>query len=309
MDYPQFLVIASDADDYVELLENPHAATVCRSPADAAAAYSDQAILFGDPASIASVLSDFRAVRWVQSTWAGVTPLLELDRRDYVLTNVRDIFGPQMSEYVFGYLLAHELKIATRADAQREKRWLEEHSGRLEGKRIGIMGTGSIGRAIAATARAFGMSVVGLSRSGTAMKNYDDVLPAGRLDEFLAGLDYLVSVLPDTTATTGLLDTRALALLPEQCYFINVGRGNVVDDYALVDALSEGRLSGATLDVFDEEPLPQDSPLWDAPNLNVTAHIASISDPSLVAPIFNENYRRFCRGEPLKFVIDFEAGY
>jgi phosphoglycerate dehydrogenase-like enzyme len=309
MDKPQFLVIASDADDYVELLENSHAATICRTSAEAVAAYSGETILLGDPASIASVLSEFSAVRWVQSTWAGVTPLLELGKHDYVLTNVRDIFGPQMSEYVFGYLLAHELRIAERAEAQREKRWLEEYSGRLERKRIGIMGTGSIGRAIAETARAFGMSVVGLSRSGTAMPYFDDIQPVSHLDGFLADLDYLVSVLPDTAATTGLLDARALSLLPQRCYFINVGRGNVVDDTALVDALHAGRLSGATLDVFDEEPLPQDNPLWDAPNLNVTAHIASISDPELVAPIFNENYRRYAAGEPLNFVVDFDAGY
>jgi phosphoglycerate dehydrogenase-like enzyme len=309
MDRLAFLVIASDADEYVELLESPRAAAICRSPAEAVAAYSGQTILFGDPASIASVLSDFRTVRWVQSTWAGVAPLLELNRRDYVLTNVRDIFGPQMSEYVFGYLLAHELRIAKRADAQRHRQWLDEHSGRLEGKRIGIMGTGSIGRAIADTARTFGMSVVGLSRSGAAKNSFDDVLSAGCLDEFLVGLDYLVSVLPDTVATTGLLDARALALLPERCYFINAGRGNVIDDEALVDALHAGRLSGATLDVFAAEPLPQDNPLWDAPNLNVTAHIASISDPALVARVFNENYRRYAAGEPLNFVVDFEAGY
>jgi phosphoglycerate dehydrogenase-like enzyme len=309
MDKPEYLVIASDADDYVELLDHPREATFCRSPAEARAAYAGQTILLGDPASIASILPDLTAVDWVQSTWAGVTPLLVLDRRDYVLTNVRGIFGPQMSEYVFGYLLAHELRIAQRAEAQHKKRWLESFSGRLEGKKIGIMGTGSIGRAVASTARAFGMSVVGLSRSGTVRAQFDDVLPVERMDEFLSALDYLVSVLPDTLATTGLLDARAFERLPDHCYFINVGRGNVVDDEALVDVLESGRLSGATLDVFDEEPLPEDSPLWDAPNLNVTAHIASISDPALVAPIFNENYRRYSVGESLNYVVDFDSGY
>lgn len=309
MDKLPFLILARDAEDYVELLDEPRAATVCRSPSELRAAYSGQTILLGEPASIARVLSDLPAVRWVQSTWAGVTPLLAVQRRDFVLTNVRDIFGPQMSEYVFGYLLAHELRIAKRADAQRHGRWLDEHSGRLQGKRIGIMGTGSIGSAIAVTARAFGMSVVGLSLSGAAHASFDDVLSAKRIDDFLQGLDYLVSILPDTAATSGLLDARALALLPERCYFINVGRSNIVVDAALIDALHAGRLSGATLDVFDEEPLPQDSPLWDAPNLNVTAHIASISNPELIAPIFNENYRRYCAGEPLNYVVDFDAGY
>ena len=309
MDKPRFLVIASDADDYLELLEHPRAATICRTPDEARAAYAGQTVLLGDPESIASVFADLPAVDWVQSTWAGVTPLLSLGRRDYVLTNVRDIFGPQMSEYVFGYLLAHELRIAERAEAQRTRCWMEIYSGRLEGKRIGIMGTGSIARTIAGMARAFGMSVSGLSRSGAPQQHFAHVWPVDRIDEFLPGLDYLVSVLPDTAAATRLLDAGSLALLPQRCYFINVGRGNVVDDEALVDALNAGRLSGATLDVFDEEPLPQDSPLWNAPNLNVTAHIASISDPALVAPIFNDNYDRYCRGKPLKFIIDFDAGY
>jgi phosphoglycerate dehydrogenase-like enzyme len=309
MNKPRYLIIAQDADAYLEHLENREAATACRSPAEARASYAGEKVVFVDPASIARALPDMPGVEWVQSTWAGVTPLLEVDRRDYVLTNVRDIFGPQMSEYVFGYLLAHELRIASRAEAQRDHAWLDEPSGRLEGKRIGIMGTGSIGCAVAQTARGFEMSVVGLSRSGLMHEKFDDVLPVGRVQEFLAGLDYLVSVLPDTAATTGLLDAGAFECLPDYCYVINVGRGNVIDDAALVDALRSGRLAGATLDVFDEEPLPDDSPLWDAPNLNITAHIASISDPALVAPIFDENYRRYCSGEPLNYVVDFDAGY
>lgn len=309
MNKPPFLIITRDADAYVRLLDCADTATACRSPDEARAAFAGQRILFGDPESVASVLPGMPGVEWVQSTWAGVTPLLGIDRRDYVLTNVRDIFGPQMSEYVFGYLLAHELRISERAEAQRARRWLPEASGRLEGKRLGIMGTGSLGRSVAETARAFGMAVAGLNRGGAAQAQFDNVLPVGRIDEFLSDLDYLVSVLPDTATTTGLLDAVALARLPEHCYFINVGRGNVVDETALVAALRSGRLAGATLDVFEEEPPPQDSPLWDAPNLNITAHISSISDPALVAPIFNDNYRRYRNGEPLNYVVDFEAGY
>ena len=115
--------------------------------------------------------------------------------------------------------------------------------------------------------------------------------------------------LPQTADTDNLLDAAALAKLPAQAYFINVGRSNVVDDGALIDALRNDRLAGAALDVFDEEPIPQDSPLWDTPNLSITAHIAAISHPSLIVPIFIENYRRYIKEQPLKYVIDFDAGY
>ena len=117
------------------------------------------------------------------------------------------------------------------------------------------------------------------------------------------------STLPATPATDKLLNVDTLSALPEGAYFINIGRSNAVDDSALWDALERNHLSGAALDVFDEEPLPDDSPLWDAPNLSVTAHVAAISHPLLIVPIFVENYRRFMAGEPLQYAVDFEAGY
>ena len=116
-------------------------------------------------------------------------------------------------------------------------------------------------------------------------------------------------MLPETPATTHLLDSAALAKLPAHAFFINVGRGNVVDDEALIDALRDGQLAGAAVDVFDEEPVPAASPLWRTPNLTITAHIAAMSHPQLIVPIFIENYRRYCNNEPLKFVIDLEEGY
>ena len=144
------------------------------------------------------------------------------------------------------------------------------------------------------------------------MPYFDDIQPVSHLDGFLADLDYLVSVLPDTAATTGLLDARALSLLPQRCYFINVGRGNVVDDTALVDALHAGRLSGATLDVFDEEPLPSDSLLWSTPNFVVTPHVSADDGDSYVPitlELFFDNFRRYLGGEPLRNVVRPELGY
>jgi phosphoglycerate dehydrogenase-like enzyme len=245
----------------------------------------------------------------VQSSWAGVTPLIEAPRRDYLLTGVKGVFGPQMSEYVFGYLLAHELKLLERFRAQEQRHWMRDHSGVLDGKSLGIMGTGSIGAHIAATAVAFGMTPIGYSRSGVAVQPFEQTCSMEQLETFLAKSDHLVATLPDTPDTDALLNRETLSILPKGAYFINIGRSNCIDDDALVEALRSGQLAGAALDVFDEEPVPDDSPLWDAPNLKITAHIAAISHPLLIVPIFIDNYRRYVSDQPLDYVVDFDAGY
>jgi len=283
--------------------------TICGDAAQATAAYTDQSILFGDPQTISQVLPDLPAVKWVQSTWAGITPLLEIERRDYLLTGIKGAFGPQMSEYVLGYMLAHALRIAERLSEQGKHQWRETESGTLLGKRIGVMGTGSIGEAIAGRAAQNGMVVTGLSRSGEPNSPFERVYTAAELGGFLSGLDYLVSVLPDTAATDKLLNETTLAHLPSHACFINVGRANVVDDDALIAALKSNALGGAVLDVFDEEPVPGDSPLWGTPNLLMTPHIAAVSHPELIVPIFLENHERFVSGRPLKNLISFEHGY
>ena len=310
---PDCLLLTAAAEKFAaeinRIADVPIRLSACVSPDQALDEYRGQPVILGEPGMVATVLNKMPEVEWVQSTWAGVTPLISCERRDYVLTGVKGIFGPQMSEYVFGYLLAHELKVVERVHAQLKRNWAAMRSGFLQGKRLGIMGTGSIGQHIARTAEGFGMRVTGLSRSGTLVPGFEAVLPVEQLYEFLGGIDYLVSTLPQTSSTTNLLDAVALAKLPSHAYFINVGRSNVINDEALIDVLRNGCIAGATLDVFDVEPLPDDSPLWDTPNLSVTAHIAAISHPNLITPIFIDNYRRYMHGQPLRYVVDFEAGY
>lgn len=306
------LIVGEDARELAGLV-NQGAPSIdivtARSAREAMSAYDGQAVLFGSPDHLADMLPSLPDVQWVQSTWAGVRPLIELEHRHYTLTGVKDVFGPQISEYVLGYLLAHELRILRRLEEQRQRNWWPGESGALHGKRLGILGAGSIGRAIAGTARTLGVSVVGLSRSGAEKPEFDSVYPATHLAEFLGKIDYLVSVLPDTPSTDNMLNAETLAMLSSHAVFVNVGRGNVVDDAALVDALGQGKLAGAVLDVFDEEPVPRDSPIWDATNLLMTAHMAAISHPRLIAPIFLDNYRRFVSGRELIHVVDFERGY
>ena len=306
------LIIGADAAEYARLIDAAEPSipvTTCHDAAQARAAYAEQSILFGNPMLIAGILPDMPTVEWVQSTWAGVTPLLEIGRRDYLLTGIRGVFGPQMSEYVVAYMLANELKVIQRLAAQRAHQWFHQASGTLLGKKIGIMGTGSIGKAIARRAKDNGMSVTGLSRTGASSPGFEHVFKVEDLHGFLHDLDYLVSVLPHTSETDQLLDQSALAQLPAHAYFINVGRANVVDDEALVSALASGSLAGAVLDVFDVEPLAAESALWDVPNLLITGHIAAISHPDLIVPIFLENYERFVAGQSLQNVISFDNGY
>ncbi|MDJ0812711.1 MAG: D-2-hydroxyacid dehydrogenase [Woeseiaceae bacterium] len=309
---PSVLIVSHDAEDLAKLVAEAEPGidiAIAHDAREAADAYSDQRVAFGSPQAIAAALPDMTSVEWVQSSWAGVAPLLESKRRDYILTSIKGVFGAQMAEYVAGYLMAHELRIIRRYDEQRARRWWEGVSGSVKGKRIGIMGTGSIGSDIARLAAQLGMKVTGLSRSGSAVVGFEEVFPVARIDEFLPNLDYLVAVVPDTPLTDNLLDARTLALLPVHACFVNVGRANVVDDVALLAALRTGRLAGAVLDVFDEEPVPEENPLWDAPNLLITAHMAAVSHPELIVPVFLENYARFAKGQDLVHVVDFDKGY
>jgi phosphoglycerate dehydrogenase-like enzyme len=307
------LILARDADDYLPLLEGLAQQGVelstANSPASARAVWAGQTVVLGQPDLVASALDDMPGVRWVQSTWAGVTPLLQREHGDFLLTGVKGVFGPEMAEYVLGVLLARELRLAERREHQDRRDWWPADSGTLQDKTLGVMGSGSIGRCIAARAAAFGLRVIGCSRRGESIDGFERMFTVERLDEFLPLADYLVSVLPDTPETSGLLGAQAFRVMRNSCCLVNVGRGNVIDEAALVEALHQGEIAGAVLDVFREEPLPPESPLWDTPGLTLTAHVAAKSHPPDIARIFIDNYNRFVAGEPLLYPIDFERGY
>ena len=215
------LIVSADAKDFGEQISRaadvPMPFRTCESADDVRRLYAGEEILLGNPGMIAEVISDLPGVRWIQSTWAGVTPLVEHQRRGYRLTGVKGIFGPQMSEYVLGYLLAHELGITRRTDAQANREWFTGHSGILAGKRLGIMGTGSIGSHIAATARAFDMSVTGLSRSGRPAEGFERVFEVDRIDEFLPRCDHLVATLPQTAENVSPAQCRHIVTAARLC--------------------------------------------------------------------------------------------
>src|SRR6185436_10141976 len=171
------------------------------------------------------------------ATWAGIEPLLDPSlRRDYVLTNARGVFGGLMAEYVFGYLLAHERRILEKYAAQASRRWDATPPGTLRGKQFGLLGVGSIGAALARTAKHFGMRVKGYTRASEDCADVDAYFHGDDRRAFAADLDYLVSVMPNTADTRGLVDASLLAALPPRAVFVNPGRGSVVDEAALADA-------------------------------------------------------------------------
>jgi phosphoglycerate dehydrogenase-like enzyme len=305
---------ASDYHGFVEAARLPDLViTSTPDAADAAANGATYDLAFGEPALLRQALPALTGVSWVQSTWAGVEPLLDPAlRRDYILTNARGVFGPQMSEYVFAYLLARERKLFEKQASQAACRWDPEPPTRLRGKQLGLLGVGTIGAAIASTAKHFGMRVKGYTRVSEDSADVDQYFHgslAGVASAFGADLDYLVCVMPDTKATRHLVGDTLLRALPPRAVFVNPGRGGAVDEAALADALQQGRLAGAVLDVFETEPLPADHILWRLPNVRITSHTAALSAPADIAPIFIENYRRLLRGEPLLYRVDFNLEY
>ena len=268
-------------------------------------------LALGEPSLLAQALPQLTALNWIQATWAGVEPLLDPSlRRDYVLTNARGVFGPQMSEYVFAYLLARERRILDKYKAQEARRWDPTPPGALRGKQIGLLGVGTIGAALARTAKHFGMRVKGFTRASETCADVDVYFHGeAAKTRFAADLDYLVSIVPNTGATRHIVDAPLLAALPPRAVFVNPGRGSAVDESALAEALRAGRLAGAVLDVFQTEPLPPVHELWRTPNVLVTSHTAALSAPADIAPLFIDNYRRLIAGKSLQYRVDFEAGY
>jgi phosphoglycerate dehydrogenase-like enzyme len=283
---------------------------VATNPSEALVLEDDFDVVFGEPSIVRNVITQLSKLRWVQATYAGVEPLLDPTlRRDYLLTNARGVFGGLMSEYVFGYLLQHERRMVERYRAQQELRWDRTITGTLRGKTIGLLGVGSIGTVLAGTARHFDMAVRGYTRASESCLDVNTYYHGSQLLDFADGLDYLVTVLPNTKETVRIVDASLLARLPAGAVFINVGRGSTVEDKALIDALRTGKLAAAVLDVFEQEPLPTGHPFWNTPNLLMTFHTSAPSIPADLARLFIENYRRYAAGQTPLHAVDFERGY
>jgi glyoxylate/hydroxypyruvate reductase A len=270
------------------------------------------------PLELAPTLASRPRLRWIQGTSAGVGRLVErvgLGGSPVVVTTASGVHARPLAEFALLAMLMFGKDVLRLVEEQRAHRW-ERHAGEeVRGKVVCVVGLGKIGREVARLAGALDARVVGTVRvpAGRRAEDLDveRLLPAEGLDELLPGADVIVLTAPHTDATTQLLDRRRLALLKPGAILVNVARGDCVDETALVEALREGRLRGAALDVFAEEPLPADSPLWDLPNVYVSPHSASTvaAENGRIVELFKDNLRRYLDGRPLLNVLDKELLY
>ena len=258
------------------------------------------------------LIASFPNVRLIVSLGMGVDHLLADDRLPTGVPIVRimdDGLVGQMSEYAIYWALRHHRDIDKYAASQRARQWKPEDFVDTIHRRIGILGLGTIGQDTAAKFAALGFPTAGWSRSHKTLPGIETFHGTDGLARLLARSDILIDVLPLTRDTRGLLDAKAFAALPKSAYFINMARGGHVVDEALLAALDSGHLAGATLDVFNVEPLPADHAYWSHPKVHVTPHIAGATNPRTASPGVIENIRRLRAGQPLIHTIDPAAGY
>ncbi|MGW2307392.1 D-2-hydroxyacid dehydrogenase [Actinomadura luteofluorescens] len=252
--------------------------------------------------------------RWVHIASAGVDRLMfpGLTHSDTIVTNSRGVFDEPIAEYVLGLVLAFAKDLHTTLRLQGERRWRHRETERVTGARALVVGTGPIGRAIGRRLSAAGLAVSGAGRTARdADPDLGVVHPMERLGEALAEADYVVLAAPLTPQTRKMIDAAALERMRPSARLVNVGRGGLVAEDDLVEALRAGRIAGAALDVFEDEPLPESSPLWDLPNVIVSPHMSGdvVGWRDELVRLFADNLGRYVSGRPLRNVVDKRLGY
>ncbi|MBW1997230.1 MAG: D-2-hydroxyacid dehydrogenase [Deltaproteobacteria bacterium] len=242
-----------------------------------------------------------KRLQWIQCLITGVDYILSIPSLpgEVIITSTRGIHGPQVSELALLLMLALTRKFPQTVRNQDKRVWNSRRVSLLYNKNVGILGVGVIGKEIARKCKAFDMTVHGITRKKRKVEFVD--FPYGP-DELLAVLrevDYFINVVPATPETLKIIGPKEFDAMKTTAYFINIGRGETVDEEALVDALKRGKIAGAGLDVFPNEPLPSEHPLWGMENVIISPHVGGKSDiyPDQVLPILEENLKRFLGGE------------
>jgi phosphoglycerate dehydrogenase-like enzyme len=254
------------------------------------------------------------SVGWVHSRSAGVPDelLAVCESRNVMLTNGSGAHGVAIAEYVACVLLALSKRLPEMLENQRQRVWCSQPTQHeLRGRTVGIIGVGALGEACARVLRPFGVELIGIRRTSGDVPGFDEIHSTQDLPSVLPRLDVLVIAAPLTAATRGLISAPELSLLGSHAILINVGRGAIVDEPALIHALSAGRLGGAALDVYAREPVPADSPLWSTPNLIMSPHCADQTAQTVerALDLFLENLQRWASGQPLRNVVRASVGY
>jgi phosphoglycerate dehydrogenase-like enzyme len=275
-----------------------------------------QVILHWKKAIEQTVLEQNNDLKWVQTWSAGVNnlPLEQLSERNVSITSANGVHAYPISETIFALMLGLTRKIHTYVRQQQQKQW--EHADlklEIHEKTIGVLGVGAIGLETAKIAKAFGMKVLGVRHSGKSTDYVDEMYTPDQLSDVLPQCDVVVITLPLTDETTNLFGKEQFDQMKNSSLLINIGRGPIVKEDELVEALQSGKIAGAGLDVFATEPLPEDSPLWEMENVIVTPHTAGSTEhytERVVRDVFIPNLKNYLEGEkPSKNLVDYEKGY
>ena len=298
-----------------------HTAPMTRTPAQAAEWASlvaeAEVMLDVDRATERDLARQAPRLRWIQLSSSGVVHIVEqmgLGDRPIVVTNAAGMHALPLAEFVLFAMLYFAKRMPRVLADQRRHHWERFALDTLPGKTLGIVGLGHVGGAIARLARSAGLRVVAVRRTAGAASESPDadaVYPPAGLRTLLGESDYVVLIVPLTPETAGLLGKAELSAMKPGAVLINIGRGQLVDEAALIESLQSGHLGGAALDVFATEPLPKASPLWDLPNVLVTPHSMStaLDENEWLVDLFSDNLRRYLAGQPLRNVFDRARGY
>ncbi|MBD2208149.1 D-2-hydroxyacid dehydrogenase [Calothrix sp. FACHB-1219] len=266
------------------------------------------------PTTLQKVLAAAPKLRWHQATNAGVNNILtpEYLEREILLTNGAGLHAIPMAEFVLAYILSYAKNFPKLREQQIQKSWQRGlKNEELLDKTLLIIGAGGIGQEIAKRAQGFGFNIYGSRRHPQPLENFDKVVGANEWKPLLSEAHYVVIATPLTKETKGLIDAEVFSLMRPDAYLINIARGAIVDEPALINALQTGQIAGAALDTVFTEPLPPESPLWTQPNLFLTPHFSGHSPRTKERAIalFLDNFTRYYNGQPLRNIVDKEAGY
>jgi glyoxylate/hydroxypyruvate reductase A len=248
-------------------------------------------------------------LRWIQVMGAGADAVVPHVPPGVRLSRFTGSLGPRMAEYAIGYVLAIAQRMPEVVRNQAAHRWLPLELECAQGRTLGVAGLGSVGAAIARLGARIGMRVCGCSRRSPNLPEIDEWFPANAFDAFLGAADFVVLALPATPATRHIVNRDTLRHMRPGAWLLNLSRGTLIDEPALIEGLRRGQPAGAVLDVFETEPLPTDHPLWEMPNVIVTAHHSGAVIPEEVADLFQQNLDLFRRVEPLINEVDVNRGY
>jgi D-2-hydroxyacid dehydrogenase (NADP+) len=301
---PQEIVILDkDAQFYAARLKDAFPGLIVH-----AAMGREEALAYAEPCTaVASLAQEVPAefvarahrLKWIAALTTGTDPLDALHLpADVVVTSMRGMHGPQMAELAFLFMMALSRDARGMFDNQKAHVWRRWPQRLLVGKTATLIGVGAISEELAVRCKVFGMRTIGVSSARREARGFDEIWPRSRLNEAAAEADFVVALVPLTTQTRHMIGAAVFAAMKPSAIYINIARGPVTDEAALIAALNNKQIAGAGLDVFEREPLPPDSPLWDMPNVLVTPHIGGMSDiyAQQALPMLIENMRAFLDG-------------